>query len=159
MVFSVLLSQLKLVFGALVILLVWHTLKQLFRFLCVKVVDFTSSPVNNYHEFFFVGFWGMKKFPVFFRGQFQFLRKFVGWRIWVRSEVCFNTAVVFGKVSKMVEVKFSFSNGNNCWKRKLPLQNQTYLKPMSILFLNYARLFFVYVVLETIYFSAMLPNP
>ena len=52
-------------FGALVILLVWHMLKQLFRLLCVKVVDFTSSWVNNYHEFFFVGFWGMKSFRYF----------------------------------------------------------------------------------------------
>ena len=60
MVFFSLLSQLKLVFGALVILLVWYMLKQLFRLLSVKVVDFISSPVNNYHEFFFVGFCGMK---------------------------------------------------------------------------------------------------
>ena len=40
----------------------------------------------------------------------------------MRSEVCFNvqlTAAVFGKGSKIVEVKFSFSNGNNCLKRKL----------------------------------------
>ena len=65
MVFFSLLSQLKLVFGPLVILLVWHMLKQLFRLLCVKVVDFTSSLVNNYHEFFSVGFWGMKSFRYF----------------------------------------------------------------------------------------------
>ena len=65
MVFFSLLSQLKLVFGALVILLVWHMLKQLLRLLCVKVVYFTSSPVNNYHDFFFLGFWGMKSFRYF----------------------------------------------------------------------------------------------
>ena len=28
-------------------------------------------------------------------------------------------AAVYGKVCKMVEVKFSFGNGNNCWNRKL----------------------------------------
>ena len=71
MVFLSLLSQLKLVFGALVILLVLHMLKQLFPLFSVKVLDFISCPVNNYHfffYFFFRGLLGHEKFPVFFRG-------------------------------------------------------------------------------------------
>ena len=119
MVFFSLLSQLKLVFGALVILLVWHMLKQLFLLLCVKVVDFTSSPVNNYHEFFFVGFWGMKSFRYFLEVSSSSCANLLVGESGCKARFVSILLLCFGKVSKMVEVKFSFSNGNNCWKRKL----------------------------------------
>ena len=61
MAFVAIFSQMKLLFGPLVIQLVWYTLKQLFTSVSVKVVDislaasqlgeypplFTSTSVNN----------------------------------------------------------------------------------------------------------------
>ena len=52
MAFVGILSQIKLLFGPLVIQFVWYILKQLFTSVSVKVVDkypslFTSTSVNN----------------------------------------------------------------------------------------------------------------
>ena len=66
MVLFSLLSQLKLLFGALVILFVWYILKQLF---CLLYESGGYLPplrlmIVNY-DFFCQGFWGMKSFRYF----------------------------------------------------------------------------------------------